>query len=467
MMKKEVKSLSHINVNIDIESLKGVTQDSREVKQGYLFAALKGENTDGREFINDAINNGASFILADKDTQETSGAQFILVDNPRKEFSYIIASFYRKQPEHIVAVTGTNGKSSVVHFIDQLWRAIGEDGTFMGTLSGSMTTPDPVSLHKQLAQMTCNNLAMEASSHGLEQYRMDGVRVNIAAFTNLTQDHLDYHGSMDDYLSAKLRLFSEILERDGVAVLNADIPQYQTLLDSCGRRRILSYGENGKDIKLISLLVAGSSQKIEIKVMGKLYKVNLPLVGKFQAINTLCALACVIAQYPDKIDELIPALEKLEGAAGRLQQVADNIYIDYAHTPDALKNVLETLRPHTKSKLICVFGCGGDRDKAKRPLMGAIATELADIAVITDDNPRSENPDAIRAEILGGVNNTNSNIHEIADRREAISFAISQMDIDDILLVAGKGHEQGQIFDGFTEPFDDALEVNNILNKGK
>ncbi len=459
--------MSPINVNIDIKALKGVTQDSREVKQGYLFAALKGENTDGRRFINDAINNGASFILADKDTQETSGAQFILVDNPRKEFSSIVAGFYGKQPNHIVAVTGTNGKSSVVHFIDQLWQSIGEDGAFIGTLSGSMTTPDPVSLHKQLAQMMCNNLAIEASSHGLEQYRMDGLKVSIAAFTNLTQDHLDYHGSMEDYFSAKLRLFSEILERDGAAVLNADIPQYQTLLDRCGGRHVLSYGENGKDIKLISLLVAGSSQKIEIEVMGKFYKVNLPLVGNFQAMNALCALACVIAQYPDKIDGLIPALEKLEGAAGRLQQVANNIYIDYAHTPDALENVLEALRPHTKGKLICVFGCGGDRDKAKRPLMGAIAARLADITVITDDNPRSENPATIRAEILGGVNNTNSNIHEIAGRSEAIKFAISQMDIDDILLVAGKGHEQGQVFNGFTEPFDDAIEVKTMLSKGK
>ncbi len=447
---------------INIKALKGVTQDSREVKQGYLFAALKGESVDGREFINDAITNGAAFILADKDTQETSGARFILVDNPRKEFSSIVAGFHGKQPEHVVAVTGTNGKSSIVHFIDQLWQSIGEDGAFMGTLSGSMTTPDPVSLHKSLSKIS-GNLAMEASSHGLEQYRMDGVKVNIAAFTNLTQDHLDYHGSMDDYLSAKLRLFSEILEHDGVAVLNADIPQYQELVASCGGRRVLSYGENGKDIKLISLLVAGSSQKIEIEVMGENYSIAIPLVGKFQAMNVLCALACVIAQYPDKIGELVPALEKLEGAAGRLQQVANNIYVDYAHTPDALENVLEALRPHTKGKLICVFGCGGDRDKAKRPLMGAIAAKLADITVITDDNPRSENPAYIRAEILGGANNTNSNIHEIADRREAISFAISQMGVDDILLVAGKGHEQGQIFDGFTEPFDDAIEVTSAM----
>ncbi len=462
--------MSLTDVNIDIKSLKGVTQDSREVGQGYLFAALKGNAFDGRNYIDDAIKRGASVILSYEDTQIKSGVTSILVKNPRKTFSHIVSEFYQNQPEHIVAVTGTNGKSSVVHFIDQIWQNMGKSGAFIGTLSGAMTTPDTVSLHKKLYDLHENkitNLAIEASSHGLEQYRMDGVSIKIAAFTNLSQDHLDYHGNMDDYISAKMRLFSKLLDKDGVAILNADIPEYEKISSIC-KARILSYGENAKDVKLISRAITCTSQQIEIQVMGKGYSLNLPLIGKFQAMNALCALACIYAQYPEDIDKIIAALENLKGATGRLQLAKSNIYnayIDYAHTPDALENVLNALRPHVKGRLICVFGCGGDRDKTKRPLMGDVAAKLADIVIVTDDNPRFENHADIRKDILSGANDNGCPLHEIADRREAIKFAVNQMKPEDILLIAGKGHEQGQIFGGHTEPFDDALEVEKLLSK--
>ncbi len=456
-------------IDLDIKSLKGVTQDSRKVKDGYLFAAFQGDFVDGYDYISDAIARGASVILSDRDVQISGNARLLLVDNPRKVFSYIVAEFYQNQPEHIVAVTGTNGKSSFVHFVNQLWHALGKKGAFIGTGSGAMTTPDPVSLHEALNEFYQNkvtNIAIEASSHGLDQYRIDGVHVAVAAFTSFSQDHLDYHGNMDDYFTAKSRLFSEILKQGGTAVLNADIPRYKALLEICKVRgiKVLSYGKNGTDIKLISNIVKSASQQIEIEVMGEDYSIELPLVGGFQVMNVLCALACVISQYPEKTAELITALSKLEGVTGRMQHVgSSNIYVDYAHTPDALENALKSLRLHTDARIICVFGCGGDRDKSKRRLMGEVASRIADIVIVTDDNPRSENPADIRKKILSGVDNHNSNIHEIADRREAIKFAISQMDKNDILLVAGKGHEQGQIFDGLVEPFDDVKEVEAAM----
>lgn len=454
-------------IDLDIQSLKGVTQDSRAVEQGFLFAALAGESVDGRDYIDDALKRGASVILSDENVKLDDAVSAILVSNPRQTFSHIVSEFYGAQPASVVAVTGTNGKSSVVHFVDQILRGLGEQSTFIGTLSGTMTTPDPVSLHRALADMASDGIthvALEASSHGLEQYRMDGVRVNVAAFTSFSQDHLDYHTDMDAYLGAKLRLFSDLLVDDGVAVLNADIPEYEQLLSICQARgvRVLSYGEKGEDIKLASRQISGNAQDIDIEIAGQNYAVSLPLVGQFQVMNTLCALACVLAQGFD-IEKLIGLFGKLEPVPGRLQSVTNgtlHAYVDYAHTPDALENVLAALRPHTKGRLFCVFGCGGDRDTAKRGVMGEIVSRLADVAIVTDDNPRSENPAAIRKEVLSQMG---GEIHEIADRREAIEFAVQQMNQNDILLVAGKGHEQGQIFDGVMHPFDDVCEVNNAL----
>lgn len=455
-------------IDLDIKSLEGVTQDNRAVKAGYLFAALQGEHVDGRDYIDDALKRGASVILSDEDVKLDDTVNMIIVSNPRQTFSHIVSEFYGVQPASAVAVTGTNGKSSVVHFVDQILRGLGEPSTFIGTLSGTMTTPDPVSLHAALADMAddgVTHVALEASSHGLEQYRMDGVRVNIAAFTSFSQDHLDYHADMEKYLQAKLRLFSDVLSDDGVAVLNADIPEYNRILAVCQARgvRIISYGEKGKDIRLISSEISNNTQKVKVEIMGKPYVFVLPLVGKFQVMNTLCALGCILANTPQQIAQAISVLESIEPVPGRLQLVTNNVlhaYVDYAHTPDALENVLDALRPHTKGRLICVFGCGGDRDRAKRSVMGGVVSRLADVAIVTDDNPRSENPAAIRKEILSKMD---GDVHEIADRRKAIEFAVQQMNQDDILLVAGKGHEQGQIFDGVTHPFDDVCEVNNAL----
>lgn len=457
-------------IDLDIQSLKGVAQDNRQVKAGYLFAALQGRHFDGRDYIGDALKRGASVILSDEDVPlpETSDVIVIIDDEPRKAFSHIVAEFYKEQPKHILAVGGTNGKTSVAYFVNQLWTALGKKSFYYGTISGTMTTLLPVSMHEMLAQLSeggVTHVALEASSQGLEQYRMDGVRVNIAAFTSFSQDHLDYHANMDAYLAAKLRLFSDLLADDGVAVLNADIPEYEQLLSVCQARsiRVLSYGEKGADVKLVSRQISGNAQEVKIEIAGQNYAVSLPLVGQFQVMNALCALTCVLAQDSDNVEKIIELLGKLEPVPGRLQSVTNGMlhaYVDYAHTPDALKNVLDALRPHTKGRLLCVFGCGGDRDTTKRSVMGEIVSRLADVVIVTDDNPRTENPAAIRKEILSQMD---GDANEIADRHEAIEFAVQQMNQNDILLVAGKGHEQGQIFNGVTHPFDDVCEVNNAL----
>ncbi len=464
--------------SVDVKSLKGLTQDSRAVKKGYLFAALPGNKYDGRDYIGDAVRNGASAVLAPKGTKWPDGvpeAAFITDENPRRKLALMAAEFYGRQPEYIVAVTGTNGKTSTVHFIKQLWTLNDIKGASIGTLgvrgpgmvrSGSMTTPDPVSLHAELADLAAvgvTHLAMEASSHGLDQNRLDGVKVKAAAFTNLTRDHLDYHSDMDTYFAAKLRLFADILQAGGTAVLNADIPEFAALKKLCEKRgiKIISYGEKGADIKLTSRTPAPQGQDIEIEISGKRLKFSLPLVGAFQVMNALCALALALAENSKvRYEEF---LAQLQGPPGRLQLVPGHpegaIYIDYAHTPDALETVLKALRPHTSGKLVCIFGCGGDRDRGKRPIMGKIANGLADAVIVTDDNPRSEDASNIRKNILNGA----PKAQEIANRREAIHTAVKNLAKGDVLVIAGKGHEQGQIFADRTEPFDDYTEALNAI----
>jgi len=462
------------DLGIDIAALKGVTQDSRLVEKDYLFAAFKGDVVDGRDYIPDALKRGASIILSDQSIT-LDDERIIKTQNPREKFAHITAEFYaHKQPETLMAVTGTNGKSSVVHFTQQLWDALGKKSESIGTLSGAMTTPDPVALHEILARMDddgVTHVAMEASSHGLNQNRMDGVGVSVAAFTSFSQDHLDYHADMDAYLAAKARLFSDLLDENGTAVLNADIPEYKILADICTKRgvKVLSYGKQGEGVQIQSLNVEGLSQRVALNILGYDYNVTMPLVGAFQVMNALCALSCVLAETPDDAQKLVSALETLEPVTGRLQNVASddgryNAYIDYAHTPDALENVLNALREHTKGRLICVFGCGGDRDAAKRPMMGEVASRLSDVAMITNDNPRSESPDSIRAEILGGMQRASSEIHNIGGRAEAIQCAINIMEPNDLVLIAGKGHEQGQIFKNETLPFDDVAHAKCALD---
>lgn len=452
--------------------------DSRQVKRGALFAAMPGNRADGRQFIADAVHHGAAAILALPGTAVPEGAVLVADENPRRALALIAARFYARQPRHMVAVTGTNGKTSTVYFTQQLWEALGLRAASLGTLGlrgtgmardGAMTTPDPITLHAQLADLSASgfdHVAMEASSHGLSQYRMDGLRVSAAGFTNLTRDHLDYHPTMHDYLMAKARLFTAVLADDGVAVLNADVPEFPALRDMC-RTRILSYGAAG-DLRLIDRQPLPQGQALTLQAGGLTHKFILPLVGGFQTMNALCALGLVMAEAPDdreRTASLIEALSHLHGAPGRLQQVPDHpagaaVYVDYAHTPDALENVLAALRPHCAGRLVCVFGCGGDRDAGKRMIMGRIAAEKADHAIITDDNPRSEDPAKIRAAIMAG---TDHRADEIGDRREAIFTAIAALDEGDVLVIAGKGHEQGQTIGSTVHPFDDVAVATEAI----
>ncbi|MGB0719317.1 MAG: UDP-N-acetylmuramoyl-L-alanyl-D-glutamate--2,6-diaminopimelate ligase, partial [Bdellovibrionales bacterium] len=364
-------------------------------------------------------------------------------------------------------VTGTNGKTSVVHFAKQIWAALGYHAENMGTLSGAMTTPYPVAIHEKLAALADNgvtHLALEASSHGLDQYRLDGVNIKAAGFTNLSRDHLDYHADMDAYLAAKSRLFNGLLGEGDVAVLNADIPEYERLTTQT-KARVLSYGRKGEDLKILSITPTETGQDCEFKINNETHRIDINLVGEFQIYNLLCALGLVLSEGGINAEKAVKTLEKITGVRGRLEFVSGHprgagIYIDYAHTPDALENVLNALRPHTSGNLVCLFGCGGDRDTGKRPQMGDIATRLADRVVITDDNPRSEDPAAIRAAIMAAA----PDAREIPDRRKAINHCVSSLQSGDVLLVAGKGHEQGQILAGQTLPFDDVSEVRSSIN---
>ena len=455
----------------------GMTADSRQVQRGWLFAALPGVKTDGVQFIADAVKNGAAVVLAPKGTKIPAAAVLVESDNPRRAVSLMAAKFYARQSETVAAVTGTNGKTSTAHFTQQIWAMLGHKSASLGTLgvrgagldkSGALTTPDPIALHAELSSLAAvgvTHLAMEASSHGLDQFRLDGVKISAAGFTNITRDHLDYHESMEDYLAAKARLFTDILPADGTAVLNADVPEFEALQKTCATRgiKIISYGQKGREIKLLQRVAVAGGQKLLIEAGGKKHDLTLPLVGSFMAMNALCATGLVMAGGV-AAEKIIPALEKLQGAPGRLQRVDGHpagaaIYVDYAHTPDALENILCALRPHTDGRLFCIVGCGGDRDPGKRPIMGKISDELADIAIITDDNPRSEDPSEIRAAMMAGTKRA----REIGGRREAIRAAVKELKTGDTLVIAGKGHEQGQIIGTRVEPFDDVDEARKAI----
>jgi UDP-N-acetylmuramoyl-L-alanyl-D-glutamate--2,6-diaminopimelate ligase len=467
----------------------GLTADSRAVQPGFLFAALPGAKLDGRAFIMDAVKRGAAAVLAppgtglaNDDTADAPdhfppGVRLITDSNPRRRFALIAARFFGAQPKTVAAVTGTNGKTSVTHFTQQIWTQLGIKAGYLGTLGafgpglhidGSLTTPDPAKLHTLLADMAkrgVTNLAMEASSHGLHQFRVDGVKIAIAGFTNMTRDHLDYHGSMAAYLAAKLRLFSDVLIQNGTAVLNADSSEYSAFESACNLRghRVLSYGRAGTAMQLVDVKIDGSSQILNLTVLGKNYRVRLPLAGTFQTGNALCALGFALADGADPA-AAVAALEHLHGVPGRLERAGIHasgapIYVDYAHTPDALETVLNALRPHAAAKLTVLFGCGGDRDKGKRRLMGEVANRLADVIYVTDDNPRSENAAVIRAEVMQGCPSAN----EIGDRAAAIAIAIKNLRDGDVLLVAGKGHETGQIIGTKVIPFNDADVVRQVL----
>jgi UDP-N-acetylmuramoyl-L-alanyl-D-glutamate--2,6-diaminopimelate ligase len=464
--------------------IRGLTADSREVRPGYLFAALAGSRGHGATFVDDAVARGAVAVLTDNPGRFPGLARLkppvrVIFDaNPRRRLARMAARFYAPQPQSLVAVTGTNGKTSVTVFTRQIWQHLGHRAASLGTIGmvgpgfaqgGSLTTPEPVMLHRELnilARSGIDHVALEASSHGLDQFRLDGLELMAAAFTNLTRDHLDYHRDMEAYFAAKARLFTELLPPDGTAVLNADSAEAMRLAQLCRQRgqTVLAYGAAElADLRLLEARPLAAGQALRLEIFGAPHELVLPLLGAFQAGNALAALGLAIATGAP-VEGALAALPRLEGAPGRMQHVATHpegapVIVDYAHTPDALATALAALRGHCRGRLVLVFGCGGDRDPGKRPQMGAIAERLADCVIVTDDNPRSEEPAAIRRAILAAC----PKAEEIGDRGQAIRRGLALLARDDLLLIAGKGHERGQIIAGVTHPFEDAAATREAV----
>jgi UDP-N-acetylmuramoyl-L-alanyl-D-glutamate--2,6-diaminopimelate ligase len=450
----------------------GLAADSRTVRGGDLFFALAGQKTDGARFIDEAIDAGAVAVVGDDPPQGALRVPLVTTSNSRRALALAAARFFSRQPAIIAAITGTSGKTSVAAFARQIWQRLGHDAASIGTIGlvspkrtiyGSLTTPDPIALHRQLDEIAregVTHLALEASSHGLDQFRLDGVRVTAGAFTNLSRDHMDYHPDVAHYLAAKLRLFHDLVAPHGAAVISADHDCSPAAIEAARAKnlRIVMIGREGngagEGIRLVEGEIDGFAQKLTLEHRGRRHSVRLPLVGEFQIENALVAAGLAIGTG-SAAKAVFAALEFLEGAKGRLERVAErngaSIFVDYAHKPDALAKALQALRPYAKRKLVVVFGAGGDRDQGKRPLMGAIAIENADSVIVTDDNPRSENPEAIRAAILSAAKGG----REIGDRAEAIRAAIAALQPGDALLIAGKGHETGQIVGNSILPFSD------------
>ncbi|MES1200580.1 MAG: UDP-N-acetylmuramoyl-L-alanyl-D-glutamate--2,6-diaminopimelate ligase [Pseudomonadota bacterium] len=471
----------------DIE-IAGLTADSRKVAPGFVFAALEGVARHGRHFVEQAKAQGAAAILSAGDLTADAGLPQVVSHNPRADLADAASIFYPRRPGALVAVTGTNGKSSTVDFLRQIWAHAGKRAASLGTLGAiwdgkvvdlGHTTADPVEVHRtleMLADAGVTHAAMEASSHGLAQHRLDGVAFKAGAFTNLTQDHLDYHETMDAYRAAKLRLW-DLVTRPGFAVINADSPEAENFAkaatkvggDIVAALTVVTAGwrADANGLKIVEIQPRPNGQTLTLRWRGKETDVELPLIGEFQAINAVTAAALALS-LGDAPEVVFAAMEKLVPVKGRIEHVGAtpagaHVFVDYAHTPDGLDVLLRAARPHAPGRVIVVFGCGGDRDQGKRPKMGAIAKRQADVVIVTDDNPRSEQPAAIRAQILAGAPGAT----EIGDRGEAIRQAIAMLKAGDALLIAGKGHETGQIIKGVVHPFSDqdvarkALEETN------
>jgi UDP-N-acetylmuramoyl-L-alanyl-D-glutamate--2,6-diaminopimelate ligase len=463
----------------------GVTADSRAVAPGYLFFALAGAKADGLQFARQALAAGAAAIVGERaPSGDLADAPFIQVDDARRHLSLAAAALYPRQPQTIVAVTGTSGKTSVADFTRQIFAFCGLAAASLGTIGvikpsgevyGSLTTPDPVTLHKTLDALAAEgvaHLALEASSHGLDQRRLDGVRLSAGAFTNLSRDHLDYHAGLEDYFSAKLRLFETLLQPGQPAVIAADGDFSARVIEACRARglRVFSVGARGEGIRLADIEAEGFSLQLELVYEGRRFHVKLPLAGGFQAENALVAAGLALA-VGCPAEQVFAALEQLRGAPGRLEFIGEKklerekagapVFVDYAHKPDALEKALAALKPFARRKLIVVFGCGGDRDAGKRPIMGKIATRGADVVIVTDDNPRSEDAGRIRAEILAAA----PGAREIAGRAAAIREGVALLRAGDVLLIAGKGHETGQIVGGEVLPFSDHDEARAALGE--
>jgi len=461
--------------------IEGLALDSRKVGAGYLFAALEGEKTHGTRFIDEAIKRGAVAVLTGPDPDvDFKGAVHVVEDAPRKAFAKMAAKFFAAQPGTMAAVTGTNGKTSVAHFVRQMWHRLGLKAASIGTLgvvsegvnyTTGLTTPDPITLHKalkELADLNVSHAILEASSHGIDQCRVDGVDVKVAAFTNLTQDHMDYHADEENYFRAKARLFEEILSARGSAVLNTDNPfgaRLKTAMEKRGVKTISVGRVAGADIRLKSSTPEKGGQSIAFSYLGKDYQTRFSVLGTFQAENVLLAAGVVIASGFDA-EKVFETIYYLAGVPGRMEKVAEvpgggEVYIDYAHTPDGLQHALSSMRDHTFGRLHLVFGCGGQRDPGKRPKMGAIAEALADYVYVTDDNPRHESPFEIRQAILEACKTG----MEFVDRGDAIRFGVRALKPDDVLFITGKGNETGQIVGDQVLPFSDKNVVRETITK--
>ncbi|MER8552900.1 UDP-N-acetylmuramoyl-L-alanyl-D-glutamate--2,6-diaminopimelate ligase [Mesorhizobium sp. M0976] len=458
----------------------GISSDSRQVTPGVVFFALTGSKADGAAYAADAASRGAAAIVVGKGSAVAGlPVPVLVVDDPRLALALSAARIFGKQPQTMVAVTGTSGKTSVAAFTRQIWEQAGLVAASIGTTGvvapgrneyGSLTTPDPVALHrllKELAEAGVTHASMEASSHGLDQRRLDGVRLAAGGFTNLGRDHMDYHPTVEDYHRAKLRLFDALLPKGAPAVIFADDPWSEPTIKAARAAglNVLTVGRHGDFLRLKRVEHERHRQRAEVEVYGVLHEVDLPLAGDFQIANALVSAGLAISTGTS-VAKALMALEKLKGAPGRLDLVgtAANgapVYVDYAHKPDALENVLASVRPFTTGRVIVVFGCGGDRDRGKRPIMGEIATRLADVVIVTDDNPRSEVPETIRAAILEAA----PGAIEIGDRRKAIHEAVGMLHAGDTLIVAGKGHEEGQTIGTETLHFSDHEEVRSALRE--
>ena len=462
-------------VGVDPE-ISQLNADSRHVSGGALFAALPGESVDGRDYIEAALENGASAVLSLSGLGKLP-VPYIACENPRQVFAKCAARFYVGQPEIMVAMTGTNGKSSTIEFLRQIWHYAGKKSACFGTLGVTTqagvtplthTTPDALALHQTLQTLARDGIThagMEASSHGLSQFRLDGVKLAAVGFSNLTQDHFDYHADMDDYFKAKARLFTELAPSGIPAVINVDGTYGKRMADIAAQAGlgVMSVGWAGEDIRIAEITPRSASQSLELVWAGKYYKVELPLAGEFQVLNAVSALGLAVKTGVDPKTAL-EALSHLRGVAGRMEKAGSAksgapVFVDFAHTPDGLEKLLRGVRPHTMGRIVVVFGCGGDRDPDKRAKMGAIAAKFADIMIVTDDNPRSENPALIRKSVMAGC----PDAQNIGDRSLAIKTGIDLLNKGDCLVIAGKGHETGQIIGGEVLPFNDVDVAKTLL----
>ena len=459
------------------EQVVGLTCDSREVKPGFVFAALPGTVTDGRKFIESALEKGASAIVSTGDMDLP--VPYLASAEPRVAYAQMAAKLYAGQPKTLVAMTGTNGKSSTVEFLRQIWAYAGKQAACFGTLGVQApkgyrplthTTPDAVALHKTLSELSSEGVthaAMEASSHGLDQYRLDAVQITAAGFTNLTQDHFDYHADAEDYFLAKARLFAGLTPANAPVVINTNDEYGQRLVKMCEERGqdVMQVGWSGQDIRIDEVMPRAASQMITLVVKGERYKIELPLAGEFQVLNAISAFGLAMVTGVEK-GTALKALENLEGVAGRMERAGQTkdgapIFVDFAHTEDGLDKLLRSVRPHTMGKIVVAFGCGGDRDPDKRPKMGKVAAKLADDVIVTDDNPRTEDAATVRKAVLKGC----PDAAEIGDRAAAIREGIKRLAPQDCLVIAGKGHEQGQIVGTEVIPFSDVEQVKLALKE--